>query len=56
MKSIRSLADLIKETGLNEIEVSEGDMKIRCVRFHEPAVVQVAPQVAAPVAAPAPAI
>ena len=55
MKSIRSLADLIKETGLNEIEVSEGDMKIRCVRFHEPAVVQVAPPVAAPLAAPVPA-
>lgn len=53
MKSIRSLADLLKETGLNEIEVSEGDKKIRCVRHNEPAMVQVAPTPVAATAAPA---
>lgn len=54
LKSIRALADLIKETGINEIEVSEGEQKIRCVRYQEPAaVVSVAPApvAAAPVAA-----
>lgn len=58
MKSIRDLAELIKETDINEIEVSEGDKKIRCVRHNEPAVVAYAPApapmaAAAPVAAPA---
>lgn len=50
--SVKKLADLIKETGLNEIEYEEGDRRIRCVRFHEP---QQMVQVAAPMmAAPAP--
>lgn len=55
IKSVKKLADLLKETGLNEIEYAEGDRRIRCVRFHEPQhqVVQVA-QAAAPVAASAP--
>jgi acetyl-CoA carboxylase biotin carboxyl carrier protein len=38
-ESVRKIADLLKETGLNEIEYQEGDKRIRCV--------------AAPTAAPA---
>ncbi|MCL2469806.1 MAG: acetyl-CoA carboxylase biotin carboxyl carrier protein [Alphaproteobacteria bacterium] len=31
MKSVRALAELLKETGLTEIEYAEGDRRIRCV-------------------------
>ena len=31
MKFVRSLAELLKETGLTEIEYAEGDKRIRCV-------------------------
>lgn len=44
MTFVRSLAELLKETGLTEIEYAEGDKRIRCVGAH-PVV-----QVAAPVA------
>jgi len=50
MKFVRSLAELLKETGLTEIEYAEGDKRIRCVGASQ--VVQVAAPVAA---APAPA-
>ena len=46
-KLVRELADLLNDTGLTEIEVEDGDRKIRVAR-------QVA--VAAAVAAPAPAV
>ncbi|MDX9689346.1 MAG: acetyl-CoA carboxylase biotin carboxyl carrier protein [Proteobacteria bacterium] len=59
MKFVRSLAELLKETGLTEIEYAEGDKRIRCVGAQP--VVQVAagapvatapvPTIAAPVAA-----
>lgn len=56
---IRKLAELLKETGLNEIEYAEGDKRIRCVAtVAPPATVAAAPVVAAapaPVAAAAPA-
>jgi acetyl-CoA carboxylase biotin carboxyl carrier protein len=42
IKSVRDLAALLTETGLNEIEYAEGERRIRCVRFHEPAPVQIA--------------
>jgi len=45
--AIRVLADILLDTGLTEIEIAEGDSRIRVVRA--PAVVQAA--VAAPVAA-----
>jgi acetyl-CoA carboxylase biotin carboxyl carrier protein len=52
---VRELANLVTETGLTEIEVEKGDLRIRVVRRLEPVNVQVAgPAVAAPVAAPAP--
>ncbi|SDO23049.1 acetyl-CoA carboxylase biotin carboxyl carrier protein [Methylobacterium phyllostachyos] len=48
---VRELANLVTETGLSEIEVEKGDLRIRVVRRLEPVGVQVA---AAPVAALAP--
>ncbi|MCJ2133537.1 acetyl-CoA carboxylase biotin carboxyl carrier protein [Methylobacterium sp. J-026] len=60
---VRELANLVTETGLSEIEVEKGDLRIRVVRRLEPASVQVAapapvaalapPAAAAPAAAPA---
>ncbi len=55
---VRELANLVTETGLSEIEVEKGDLRIRVVRRIEPVSVQVAAPAAAmtpPVAlAPAP--
>ncbi len=48
-EAIRSLAELLEETGLTEIEIAEGDMSIRVTRGGS---VQ---SVVAPAAAPAPA-
>jgi len=42
LKFVRSLAELLKETGLTEIEYAEGDKRIRCVGATP--VVHVAPQ------------
>lgn len=54
-KFVRKLAELLKETGLNEIEYAEGDRRIRCVAA-APAPVAYAAPVAAPAqSAPAPA-
>lgn len=44
--AVRKLADLLKETGLNEIEYAEGDRRIRCVASHQTS----APLLSAPVA------
>jgi acetyl-CoA carboxylase biotin carboxyl carrier protein len=56
--AIRVLADILRDTGLTEIEIAEGDSRIRVVRA--PAVVQaavapLAPAIAAAVATPPPA-
>ncbi|MCJ2050465.1 acetyl-CoA carboxylase biotin carboxyl carrier protein [Methylobacterium sp. J-070] len=48
---VRELANLVTETGLSEIEVEKGDLRIRVARRLEPVSVQVA---AAPVPAAAP--
>ena len=57
-KTIRELADLLSETGLSEIEVETGDLRIRVAR-ETGTVSAVVPAAAAPVAAapaaPAPA-
>ncbi len=55
-KLIRKLADILKETELTEIEVEQGDLKIRVARqLTAAASVSYVPQAAAPVAAaPAP--
>lgn len=54
-KLVRELADLLAETGLTEIEVEDGDRKIRVARGGAvaPAVTLAAAPSAAPVAAPA---
>jgi acetyl-CoA carboxylase biotin carboxyl carrier protein len=59
-ENIRVLANILLETGLTEIEISEKDSKIRVVRNVAPAVTQVAAappavaQAVAPQAGPAP--
>lgn len=50
---VRELADLLSETGLTEIEVEDGERKIRVARGAVAAMAAVAPAVAA---APAPAV
>ena len=56
-KLIRQLADMLTDTGLTEIEVEDGDRKIRVARHASPAGQAVAyapaPVAAAPVATPA---
>jgi acetyl-CoA carboxylase biotin carboxyl carrier protein len=53
-KLIRKLADILKETELTEIEVEQGELKIRVARqLTAAAGVSYVPQVAAPMAAPA---
>lgn len=52
-KLVRELAELLADTGLSEIEVEDGERKIRVARQLMAAPAQVA--VAAPSAAPAPA-
>ncbi len=54
-KLVRKLADILKETELTEIEVEQGDLKIRVARqlTAAPAVSYVQAPAAAPVAAPA---
>ncbi|MDE3745062.1 acetyl-CoA carboxylase biotin carboxyl carrier protein [Methylobacterium radiotolerans] len=50
---VRELANLVTETGLSEIEVEKGDLRIRVARRLEPVSVQVAaPAPLAAVAAP----
>ena len=53
---VRELAELLAETGLSEIEVEDGDRKVRVARqLVAAAPAQVTVPAAAPVAAPAPA-
>jgi acetyl-CoA carboxylase biotin carboxyl carrier protein len=48
-KLVRRLADILKDTGLSEIEVEQGELRIRVARE---LTVQAAPQVYAPAPAP----
>ena len=53
-KTLAELAALLNETGLSEIELAEGDRKVRLARTLAPVTVPVAaPVAAAPAAAPA---
>ena len=55
-KLVRKLADILTDTGLTEIEVEQGGLKIRVARqvtMSSPAVTYAAPALAAPVATPA---
>lgn len=51
-EAIRSLANILRDAGLTEIEIVEADRRIRVVRA--PATVAVPPTTTVPVAAPAP--
>ena len=53
-KTIKDLAELLSETGLTEIEIETGDMRIKVAR--EGTVVSAAAPIAAPVAAPVEAV
>ncbi|MBS1004471.1 acetyl-CoA carboxylase biotin carboxyl carrier protein [Acetobacter thailandicus] len=53
--TIRTLATILADTGLTEIEVTEKDSRIRVVRALPPVQAAIAAPVAAPVAAVAPA-
>ncbi|MBE1724228.1 acetyl-CoA carboxylase biotin carboxyl carrier protein subunit [Parasaccharibacter sp. TMW2.1882] len=52
-EAIRALADILTDTGLTEIEVSEGDSRLRVAR-NVTVQAAAAPVAAAPAAAPAP--
>ena len=52
---VRRLAGILNDTGLSEIEVERGDLKIRVARTLMAAPVAVQAMASAPVAAPAPA-
>jgi acetyl-CoA carboxylase biotin carboxyl carrier protein len=51
---VRELAELLASTGLTEIEVEDGERKIRVVRQPAPVHASVMPQMASAPAAPAP--
>ena len=57
---VRALAELLAETGLTEIEVEDGDRKVRVARQHAPVAAATyhasAPQPAAPSPVPAPSV
>ncbi len=53
-KLVRELADLLNDTGLTEIEVEDGDRKIRVARQIAAAAPIAAPAAASPAPAPAP--
>lgn len=56
LRKLKKLIDLVEESGIAEIEVTEGEEKVRITRSTAPQAVYAAPApVAAPVAAPAPA-
>jgi acetyl-CoA carboxylase biotin carboxyl carrier protein len=52
---IRALAEILADTGLTEIEVSDGESRVRVVRAPAPVAAPVAALAPAPAASPAPA-
>ena len=54
LRKLKTLIDLVSESNVSELEITEAEGKVRIVKG-QPAVVQVAAPVAAPVAAAAPA-
>jgi len=60
LRKLKTLIDLVSESGISELEVTEGEGKVRIVKNAPPVYVQpsasYAPQYAAPVQAPAGAI
>ena len=54
IRKVKKLIELLDESGIAEIEITEGDDSVRISRYASGAPVTVSPPVAAPVAAPAP--
>jgi acetyl-CoA carboxylase biotin carboxyl carrier protein len=53
LRKLKTLIDLVSESGISELEVTEGEGKVRIVKNAPPVYVQSAPpQYAAPAAAP----
>jgi len=52
LRKLKTLIDLVAESGVSELEVTEGEDKVRIVK--NPAPILAAPAAAAPAAAPAP--
>ena len=52
LRKLKKLIDLVQESGIAELEITEGEEKVKIVKG---GVVQVAPSFAMPAAAPAPA-
>ncbi|WP_323018543.1 acetyl-CoA carboxylase biotin carboxyl carrier protein [Castellaniella sp.] len=59
LRKLKTLIDLVADSGIAELEITEGEGKVRIVKFSQTPVVAAAPVAAAPVvaaaAAPAPA-
>jgi acetyl-CoA carboxylase biotin carboxyl carrier protein len=59
IRKVKKLIELLEESGISEIEISEGEESVRISRYPNPGTVAVQtiqhPQLAAPPAAPAPA-
>jgi acetyl-CoA carboxylase biotin carboxyl carrier protein len=59
IRKVKKLIELLEESGISEIEISEGEESVRISRYPNPGAVSVQtfqhPAVPAPVAAPAPA-
>lgn len=57
IRKIKKLIELLEESGIDELEITEGEESVRICRHPKPAATQyvAAPVAAAPVAAPAPA-
>jgi len=58
LRKLKKLIDLVEESGIAELEITEGEEKVRIVKSSRPAAgdyVVALPQHAAPAAAPAPA-
>jgi acetyl-CoA carboxylase biotin carboxyl carrier protein len=53
LRKLKTLIDLVSESGIAELEVTEGEDKVRIVKSHAPAPAQAAPQ-APPAAAATP--
>jgi acetyl-CoA carboxylase biotin carboxyl carrier protein len=52
LRKLKTLIDLVSESGISELEVTEGEGKVRIVKNAPPVYVQPSAQYAAPVAAP----
>jgi len=55
LRKLKTLIDLVAESGIAELEITEGEGKVRIVKFsqaNQPVAYQPAPMAAAPMAAP----